>query len=48
MEHKIYDCIIIGGGLAGLSLSILLAKQNRSVLLIEKKEYPYRSNVDHF
>lgn len=41
MNHKIYDCIIIGGGLAGLSLSILLAKQNRSVLLIEKKEYPY-------
>lgn len=41
MENKIYDCIIIGGGIAGLSLSILMAKQNRSVLLIEKKEYPY-------
>ncbi|HOZ51037.1 MAG TPA: NAD(P)-binding protein, partial [Chitinophagaceae bacterium] len=36
-----YDCIIVGGGLAGLSLSILLAKQKKHVLLIEKKSYPY-------
>ena len=40
-KNNIYDCIIVGGGLAGLSLSILLAKKNRSVLLIEKKSYPY-------
>ena len=31
-EH--YDITIIGGGLAGLSLSILLAKQNHAVLLL--------------
>jgi len=41
MEDKLYDCIIVGGGLAGLSLSILLAQKKYSVLLIEKKSYPY-------
>lgn len=41
IDEKVYDCIIIGGGLAGLSLSILLAQNNRKVLLIEKKSYPY-------
>ncbi|MBK6819384.1 MAG: NAD(P)/FAD-dependent oxidoreductase [Bacteroidetes bacterium] len=41
MEHKIFDCTIIGGGLAGLSLAILLAQKKYTVLLIEKKTYPY-------
>jgi len=41
MENKLYDCIIVGGGLAGLSLSILMAQKKFSVLLIEKKTYPY-------
>ncbi len=41
MESKVYDCSIIGGGLAGLSLAILLAQKKYSVLLIEKKSYPY-------
>jgi menaquinone-9 beta-reductase len=35
-----YDVILIGGGLAGLSLSILLAKQGLLVAVIEKKKYP--------
>jgi menaquinone-9 beta-reductase len=35
-----FDVTIIGGGLAGLSLSILLAKANKKVLLIEKKTFP--------
>lgn len=35
-----YDCIIVGGGLASLALAILLARQNRKVLVIEKKSYP--------
>jgi len=36
-----YDIIIIGGGLAGLVSSIKLSKGGKSVLLIEKKKYPF-------
>lgn len=36
-----YDVAIIGGGLAGLALSIQLASQGRSVVLIEKERYPF-------
>ena len=41
MEHKLFDCTIIGGGLAGLSLAILLAQKKYSILVIEQKSYPY-------
>lgn len=40
-DGKIYDAAIIGGGLAGLSLSILLRKQGYVVILFEKEEYPF-------
>lgn len=41
-QHKInYDCIIVGGGLAGLCLAIQMSKLNHSVLVIEKNEYPF-------
>jgi flavin-dependent dehydrogenase len=36
-----YDVAVIGGGLAGLSLSILLAKANYRVCLFEKEKYPF-------
>ncbi|MDQ2863748.1 MAG: NAD(P)/FAD-dependent oxidoreductase [Bacteroidota bacterium] len=36
-----YEIAIIGGGLAGLSLSILLAKNGRKVILFEKEKYPF-------
>ncbi len=36
-----FDVSIIGGGLAGLSASIELAKKKYKVALIEKKEYPF-------
>ena len=36
-----FDTIIIGGGLAGLSLSIQLAKAGFSVALFEKEQYPF-------
>jgi menaquinone-9 beta-reductase len=36
-----YDVIIVGGGLAGLVCAIELSRAGKSVLLIEKKEYPY-------
>src|SRR6478609_6217899 len=41
MEALVYDSAIIGGGLAGLSLSIELAKAGRKVILIEKGTYPF-------
>ena len=37
-----YDCAIIGGGVAGLSLSILLARQGYSVAIFEKHMYPFQ------
>jgi menaquinone-9 beta-reductase len=36
-----YSVIIIGGGLAGLTSSIELARQGIRVLLIERKDYPH-------
>ncbi len=36
-----FDAGIIGGGLAGLSLSILLVKAGHSVILFEKEKYPF-------
>ncbi len=40
-DSKLYDCAIIGGGLAGLCLSIKLAKNGNSVILFEKNKYPF-------
>jgi menaquinone-9 beta-reductase len=40
-DQKNYDTAIIGGGLAGLSLAILLAKQGHSIVLFEKEQYPF-------
>jgi len=36
----VYDCIIIGGGVAGLSLAVYLAQSGARVTVIEKKHYP--------
>ena len=42
LEYKqTYDVAIIGGGLAGLSAAIQLAKKNYSVILFEKETYPF-------
>ncbi|MBA3900020.1 MAG: NAD(P)/FAD-dependent oxidoreductase [Bacteroidetes bacterium] len=40
MDKKVWDIIVVGGGLAGLSLAILSAKSNLTVLVIEKGHYP--------
>jgi len=36
-----YDVAIVGGGLAGLSLSILLARKGYRICLFEKETYPF-------
>jgi len=38
---KTYDCAIIGGGLAGLTLAIQLRQYGFEVILFEKERYPY-------
>lgn len=40
-ETTLYDCAIIGGGIAGLSLSILLAKAGKKVILFEQRKFPF-------
>lgn len=40
MAHQGFDVIIIGGGLAGLTSAIHLAKGAMNVLLVEKNSYP--------
>ncbi|WP_010677988.1 phytoene desaturase family protein [Bacillus timonensis] len=37
-EEKKWDCIIIGGGIAGLTTSIYLARSGKSVLILEKSK----------
>jgi flavin-dependent dehydrogenase len=36
-----YDVAVVGGGLAGLSCSIRLAKMGHSVIVLEKEVYPF-------
>jgi flavin-dependent dehydrogenase len=40
-DKEPYDVTIAGGGLAGLALSIQLARAGYSVILLEKERYPY-------
>ncbi len=37
----IYDVLIIGGGLAGLTSAVLLSKSGLKVCVVEKHEYPF-------
>jgi len=40
-SRELYDVVIVGGGLAGLSLSIQLARAGYSVMVFEKEKYPF-------
>jgi len=40
LPHTLYDCIIVGAGPAGGSAAYHLAKQGRSVLVLEKESLP--------
>ena len=44
MEDK-FDCIVIGGGIAGLSAGMVLAKNNMKFLVIERGEFSGSKNV---
>lgn len=37
-NQKIYDCIIIGGGISGLSFAHYLARENHDILVLEKEK----------
>src|SRR5690348_16955457 len=41
-DELIYDIAIVGGGLAGLALSIQIARKGYKVIVLEKEEYPFR------
>jgi len=40
-ENLTYDLAIVGGGLAGLALSIQIANAGHKVILFEKEQYPF-------
>lgn len=40
-DFEVYDVAIIGGGLAGLALSIQCAKRGYKTILFEKEQYPF-------
>lgn len=41
INNKAYNCAIIGGGVAGLSLAIQLASEGIEVIVFEKNTYPF-------
>lgn len=40
-QYEFFDAAVVGGGLGGLSLSILLAKAGYKTVLFEKNKYPF-------
>ena len=40
MSDRIHDVIVVGGGLAGSSLALLLARQGKDVLLFDRAGFP--------
>ncbi|MDB5193517.1 MAG: FAD-binding protein [Segetibacter sp.] len=47
-ENTTYDVAVVGGGLAGLCLSIQCAQQGFSVILFEKETYPFHKVCGEF
>ena len=45
LDKKIYDCAVIGSGPSGIIISNLLAKQGKTVVLIEAGDFGKESNL---
>lgn len=45
MAEEKFDCIIVGGGLAGLTAAYILAREGQEVLLIERGNYSGSKNM---
>jgi electron transfer flavoprotein-quinone oxidoreductase len=45
MEDERFDAIVIGGGVAGLSAAMTLARANMKFLLVERGEFAGAKNV---
>jgi electron transfer flavoprotein-quinone oxidoreductase len=45
MGNDRYDAIVVGAGPAGSATALTMAKNNMSVLLVERGEYPGAKNV---
>jgi len=45
MEDEKFDCIIVGGGVAGLAAAMTMARNNMKFLLIERGEFAGAKNV---
>ena len=46
MSEEKFDAIIVGGGLAGCSAAIVLARAGKEVLMIERGDYCGAKNID--
>ena len=45
---KKFDCVVVGAGFAGATIANLLAKQNKQVLLVEKRDHIGGNAYDYY
>ncbi len=47
-QDREYDVLIVGGRAAGASLALLLARQGRRVIIVDRDEFPSDTMSTHF
>jgi len=47
-NDSIYDWIIVGGGISGISIAEILCREGKSVLLLEKNVFPSSETIKVF